>query len=75
VGGDATTDVVGGGVTGAAADVYMAASVRAQYKATAVPSGVVRWVATRGGRAGLECGALAGQSRCATGSSPGGVNT
>lgn len=42
-GGDATTDVVPGGRTGAAADKYMAQCVRTQYKATAVPTGVVRW--------------------------------
>lgn len=40
MGGDATTDVVRG-PTGAAADAYMAASVRSQFKATAVPFGVV----------------------------------
>lgn len=44
-GGDATTDVVLGGRTGAAADKYMAQCVRTQYKATAVPTGVVRWSA------------------------------
>lgn len=41
MGGDATTDVVRG-PTAAAADVYMARSVRSQFKATAVPFGVVR---------------------------------
>jgi len=43
-GGDATTDVVPKGRVGAAADKYMAGCVRTQYKATAVPTGVVRWV-------------------------------
>lgn len=47
-GGDATTDVVPGGRTGAAADKYMAQCVRTQYKATAVPTGVVRWSAGGG---------------------------
>lgn len=60
MGGDATTDVVGG-PTGAAADAYMAASVRSQFKATAVPFGVVRWFASVGGGGGLRNGVGGGR--------------
>lgn len=47
IGGDATTDVVRG-PTAAAADVYMARSVRSQFKATAVPFGVYTAACTEG---------------------------
>lgn len=47
MGGDATTDVVQG-PTAAAADVYLAGSVRSQFKATAVPFGVVCLLEVKG---------------------------
>lgn len=47
-GGDAMTDMVPGGRTGAAADKYMAQCVRTQYKATAVPTGVYTTACTEG---------------------------
>jgi len=62
-GGDATTDVVPKGRVGAAADKYMAGCVRTQYKATAVPTGVVRWLGSARERGVVERG-LKVESRC-----------